>query len=309
MLHSETNQGLTTTHAPFIENVKRNGQLFISQPYALYNEDNQKAWKTLYAMLLPKWNKFANTAFLEGIDTLCLKPDRIPLLEEINAFLEPLTGFKAKAVSGYVPTYLFFDCLKKREFPTTITIRDSRSLNYLPEPDIFHDIAGHVPMHTNKAFAEVLVKFGSLAEIAIERNRSIADKKKRLDATKSNIRALSRFFWFTVEFGLMREQNCLCVYGSGLLSSAAEIEHAVLSEAVQRIPFQLEWVINQPFEIDRLQPLLFVVDSFDHLYREVERLERWLLKGKLDNVAPGEPGINEEELDILQQCNKEKDPV
>jgi phenylalanine-4-hydroxylase len=288
MTHSP---GLTTTKAPFIEQAQKNGQTFIHQPYELYNTDNQLAWKTLYSTMRPKWEQFANRAFLRGIASLCLKPDRIPSLEEINAFLEPLTGFQAKGVSGYVPAYVFFDSLKKREFPTTITIRDSKTLDYLPEPDIFHDIAGHVPMHTDPAFADVLVKFGSLAEVAMQRHAGI-------EKAKSNMRALARFFWFTIEFGLMKENGHTSVYGSGLLSSAREIEHAILSPDVQRYPFRLEWAVNQSFKIDRFQPLLFVVESFEHLYDEVGRLERWLKEGKLDNVAPGEPETSDADLQI-----------
>jgi phenylalanine-4-hydroxylase len=291
--------GLTTTEAPFIENAQSQGQIFIEQPYALYSEDNQAAWRKLYALLKPKWERFANQKFLQGIHSLCLDPNRIPTLEEVNAFLEPLTGFKAKAVSGYVPTFLFFDSLKRREFPTTITIRNSQSLRYLPEPDIFHDIAGHVPMHTDKIFADVLVKFGALAEIAAKRHAHLSNSEEKKEKTKSNIQALARFFWFTIEFGLMREKESLCVYGSGLLSSADEIEHAVIASEVQRHPFQLEWVVNQSFEIDRFQPLLFVVESFEHLYREVERLEEWLLSGKLDHVSAGEPAISEEDVQVF----------
>lgn len=280
--------GLTTTKAPFIEKAQKRGKVFIHQPYELYSEDNQEAWRQLYALLRPKWEKYANTKFMEGIEALCLKPDRIPRLEEINAFLEPLTGFKAKAVSGYVPAYVFFNGLKNREFPTTITIRDSKTLNYLPEPDIFHDVAGHVPMHTDKTFADVLVRFGSLAEIAVKRGHCI----------RSNIQALARFFWFTVEFGLMGNDESHCVYGSGLLSSSSEIEHAVLSPEVQRYPFQLEWVINQSFKYDHFQPLLFIIESFEHLFEEVKRLEEWLLKGKLDNVTPGEPKFSETDIGV-----------
>jgi len=290
--------GLTTTKAPFIENAQKKGQIFIQQPYELYSQDNQEAWRQLYALLRPQWERFANAKFMQGITSLCLKPDRIPTLEEVNAFLQPLTGFQAKAVSGYVPTFLFFDSLKRREFPTTITIRDSRALTYLPEPDIFHDIAGHVPMHTDRTFADVLVKFGSLAEIAAKRHAHLTDEKEKIEKTRSNIQALARFFWFTVEFGLMQEKGRICAYGSGLLSSADEIEHAVVSSDVQRFPFQLEWAINQPFEIDRFQTLLFIVESFEHLYREVERLEEWLLTGKLDHVSPGEPKISNEDLTI-----------
>jgi len=289
--------GLTTTKAPFIENAQKDGQIFIHQPYELYSRDNQEAWRKLYALLLPKWKKFANSKFLQGIASLCLKPERIPTLDEVNQFLEPLTGFQAKAVSGYVPTYLFFDSLKRREFPTTITIRDSQTLHYLPEPDIFHDIAGHVPMHTDQTFADILVKFGALAEMATKRHSSVAK-------TRSNIQALARFFWFTIEFGLMRENGAITVYGSGLLSSANEIEHAVLSEEVQRFPFQLEWAINQSFEIDRMQPLLFVVDSFSHLYEEVERLEEWLLTGKLDHVSEGSPTIQDVDLQLFLNRGK-----
>lgn len=296
MLNMAGCKGLTTTRAPFIEEARDSGRTFIHQPYELYSEENQDAWRKLYATLLPKWERFSNEKFLEGVRALCLKPDRIPHLDEINRFLEPLTGFKAKAVSGYVPTYLFFDSLHKREFPTTITIRDAASLNYLPEPDIFHDIAGHVPMHTDPIFADVLVKFGSLASVAAQRQKDFKDSKKRCEITKRNIQALARFFWFTIEFGLMRQKGHLCVYGSGILSSATEIEHSIVSPEVQRFPFQLEWVINQSFEIDRLQPLLFIIDSFEHLYEQVEKLEQWLLAGRLDHVAPGEPDVSESDL-------------
>ncbi len=96
------------------------------------------------------------------------EPERVPRLDEVNLLLARRTGFEAKAVSGYVPSYQFFECLRKREFPTTITVRPADSLDYLPEPDIFHDIAGHVPMHTDPAFAEALVQFGRCARAAEE---------------------------------------------------------------------------------------------------------------------------------------------
>ena len=114
----------------------------------------------------PRWERYANEHFLEGIQSLCLDPDRIPRLDDVNRFLRPLTGFQAKAVSGYVPSFVFFDCLRNRRFPTTVTIRRSDQLDYLPEPDIFHDVAGHVPMHTDKHFAETLVRFGECAHTA-----------------------------------------------------------------------------------------------------------------------------------------------
>jgi phenylalanine-4-hydroxylase len=288
--------GLTTTKAPFIEEARHSGLMYIHQPYELYSEENHEAWRRLYARMEEPWRKYANPHFLRGIGSLCLDPQRVPRLEDVNQFLCPLTGFKAKAVSGYVPAFAFFDCLRNREFPTTITIRDLRKLDYLPEPDIFHDIAGHVPMHTDPAFADTLVRFGDCAHTAVEIVSELKKESEKVRRLTSILKAMARFFWFTIEFGLMRGPDALKVYGSGLLSSHGEIEHAIESPEVQRYPIQLEWVINQSFEIDHYQPLLFVVDSFGHLFDLVGELERWMREGKLNNVAPGEPKIGERDL-------------
>lgn len=289
--------GLTTTQAPFIEDARSHGKLYIEQPYELYSEENHEAWRRLYSRMGERWQRYANEHFLKGISSLCLDANRVPKLEDVNRFLSPLTGFKAKAVSGYVPAFLFFDRLRNREFPTTITIRRSDKLDYLPEPDIFHDIAGHVPMHTDRAFAETLVRFGECAHTAAELVSAIRDPETRIHTLTSIIKAMARFFWFTVEFGLMRGRSGdLKVYGSGLLSSYTEIAHAIESPEVQRFPIQLEWAINQSFEIDHYQPLLFIVDSFDHLFSLVDQLEKWMREGKLNNVAPGEPGVDEADL-------------
>ncbi|PKL93123.1 MAG: phenylalanine 4-monooxygenase, partial [Gemmatimonadetes bacterium HGW-Gemmatimonadetes-1] len=171
-------------------------------------------------------------------------------------------------------------------------------LDYLPEPDIFHDIAGHVPMHTDKAFADALVLFGECARTAALRAGQVENEQERIRQLTSVIKAMARFFWFTVEFGLMKGSGPgeLKAYGSGLLSSYGELEHCIESPDVQRWPFQLEWVVNQAFEIDRYQPLLFVVDSFDQLFDEVTRLVEWVSEGRLDHVAPGEPEISEADL-------------
>lgn len=288
--------GLTTTKAPFIEQAQQEGRLYVHQPYELYSEANHEAWRRLFARMEDRWHRYANPRFRQGIESLCLAPDRVPLLEDVNRFLSPLTGFKAKPVSGYIPSFLFFDCLRNREFPTTITIRDGATLDYLPEPDIFHDIAGHVPMHTDRAFADTLVRFGDCAHTAAEIVAAIPDEKEKIRRVTSIFKALARFFWFTIEFGLMREEGQLRVYGSGLLSSYGEIAHSIESPEVQRYPMQLEWVVNQYFEIDHYQPLLFVVDSFDHLFELVGELEQWMRQGRLDNVSPGEPAISEPDL-------------
>ncbi len=296
MPQSAVATGLTTGHAPFVEAARDRGDLYISQPYELYSEENQDAWRKLYARIRPRWERYSNDYFLKGIEALHLPEDRIPRLSEINQRLQPLTGFQARPVSGYVPGFLFFDCLRRREFPTTITIRPSDRMDYLPEPDIFHDVAGHVPMHTDRAFADVLVRFGDCAHTAVEMTADVKDYGERVRRLTSIIRALSRFFWFTVEFGLMRGRQGTVAYGSGLLSSFGELQHAIESDEVQRYPVQLEWLINQGAEIDHYQPLLFVVDSFDHLFELVNRLDQWMRDGKLYNVAPGLPEVNENDL-------------
>jgi phenylalanine-4-hydroxylase len=291
--------GLTTNNAPFIEQARAHGEIYIKQPYELYSEANQETWRRLYARMRPRWEKYANRRFLEGVDNLALDPNAIPKLDDVNKFLSPLSGFAAKAVSGYVPSYVFFDCLRTRAFPTTITIRDGKSLDYLPEPDIFHDIAGHVPMHTDRKFADVLVNFGEFAREAADHVKNIRDETQRVQRVESIMKAMARFFWFTIEFGLMRDKpggKDIKVYGSGLLSSYGEIEHSITSPLVQRYPLQLEWVINQYFEIDHYQPLLFIADSFEHVFELVNTLHEWLKEGKLDNVSRGEPEINEADL-------------
>ena len=242
--------------------------------------------------MLPLWRAYANDEFLAGVDALGLPPDRVPRLSEINAFLEPLTGFRAVPVAGYIPAYAFFDHLRRREFPTTVTVRPAHSLDYLPEPDIFHDVAGHVPMHTHRAFADTLVRFGECARLAATTGSRDPERMR------SRIRAMARFFWFTVEFGLMRGSNGqLKAYGSGLLSSFGELQHSICSADVQRYPAQLEWMVNQGFEIDHYQPLLFTVEGFDHLYALTGSMEDMLRSGRLDNVAPGEPDISVADLE------------
>ncbi|MDQ2777044.1 MAG: hypothetical protein M3Y57_19300 [Acidobacteriota bacterium] len=179
--------------------------------------------------------------------------------------------------------------MRNREFPTAITIRDGDHLDYLPEPDIFHDIAWHVPTHTDRAFAEALARFGECAHTAAGLVDGIRDPHERSAAMTSIIRARARCFWFTVELGLRRSEDGLRVYGSGLLSSFGESEHAVESPEVKRFPLQLKWVINQGFEMNHYQPLLFVVDSFDQLYQLVRALEKWMKACRLNNVPPASP--------------------
>ncbi|MFN7922493.1 MAG: phenylalanine 4-monooxygenase [Bryobacteraceae bacterium] len=262
--------------------------MFIEQRYERYTAQDHETWRALYARMLPLWRAHATPRFLAGLESLALDPNAVPRLEDVNRFLHCRTGFRSRAVGGYVPAFHFFDCLRQRIFPTTITVRPPEQIDYLPEPDIFHDLAGHVPMHADPVFADVLARFGECAIHAAEGPREVL---------ASRIRAMARFFWFTIEFGLMETSAGMKVYGSGLLSSHGEIVHAVESSEVKRRPLDLEQVVNQPFDIDRYQPLLYVVRGFEHLYEEVSRLEQWMKLGRLDRVAGGNPEVSAEDLE------------
>ncbi|MCP4796869.1 MAG: phenylalanine 4-monooxygenase, partial [Phycisphaeraceae bacterium] len=141
-------------------------------------------------------------------------------------------------------------CLAERSFPTTIVIRSKEAIDYLPEPDIFHDVFGHVPLHADPVFADFLQTYGRAALTASDPE----------DMTR-----LARLFWFTVEFGLIQEDSRLKLYGSGLISSPGESRHALESDKVERRPFDLDRVCDTDFEIDEFQPILYVLDSFEQL--------------------------------------------
>jgi len=226
---------------------------YIGQNYGGYTEENQETWRVLYDRQMAYLANNASEVYLSGARSINLVRDHIPYLagpQSVNKFLMPLTGWQSKAVPGYLPAKAFFACLARREFPTTIVIRSRESIDYLPEPDIFHDIFGHVPLHADPTFADFLQTYGKAAV-------STDDPQ--------HTERLSRLFWFTVEFGLIREGGRNRLYGSGLISSPGESAHALDSKDVDRRPFDLETVCNTSFEIDHYQPILYVLESFDQL--------------------------------------------
>ncbi|MFO0874015.1 MAG: phenylalanine 4-monooxygenase [Phycisphaerales bacterium] len=225
-------------------------QLYIDQRYEGYTADDQDAWRMLYDRQMAYLADHASNTYLAGAKIINLRRDRVPPLADINARLKPKTGWQSRAVPGYLPPKAFFACLSRREFPTTVVIRPKTSLDYLPQPDIFHDVFGHVPLHADPTFADFLQTYGLAA--------------LRCDDDE-HTKKLSRLFWFTVEFGLIRENGELKVYGSGLISSPGESVHSLTSSDVERRPFDLETVCDTHFEIDHYQPILYVLDSFEQL--------------------------------------------
>jgi phenylalanine-4-hydroxylase len=233
---------------------------FVEQDWAAYTDENHLAWSLLYERRMGTLRDTGSRVFLDGAAVIGLGATRVPDLEVVNAALRPRTGWRAVPVSGFLPARDFFACLADRRFPTTVTVRPLAQLDYLPEPDIFHDVFGHVPLHADPVFADFLHRFGQLAS----RARSDAD-----------VEAMARLFWFTVEFGLVREGGTVKVYGSGLISSHGDAANA-LGAGCDRRPFTLDAVLAQPFEIDRMQDVLFVVEDFGQLFQAVDDAARQL---------------------------------
>jgi phenylalanine-4-hydroxylase len=229
----------------------------VRQDWAAYTDEDHQVWQTLFDRRMQHLRGCAASAFLHGIEVIGLTRDRIPNLEEMNARLEARTGWRAVPVAGFLEPKHFFRSLALRRFPTTVTIRPAHSLDYIPEPDIFHDVFGHVPLHAHPVFADFLQKFGQAAA----------------EASDEHTEAFTRLFWFTVEFGLSTENGETKVYGSGLISSHGDCLNA-LSAKCERRPFSLDEVIAQDFRIDDLQPVLFEVKSFAELFAAVEELSR-----------------------------------
>ena len=232
--------------------------VLIAQNYERYDADDHDVWRILYERRMGTLADTGSRAFLTGMESIGLSPERVPDLAEVNARLAARTGWAAVGVGGFIPAAQFFRCLAQRRFPTTLKVRPREQLDYLPEPDIFHDVFGHVPLHADPVFADFLQRFGALAASA---------------ATEEQIAAMARLFWFTVEFGLIREAGKTKIYGSGLISSHADAANA-LGPGCDRRAFDVDAVMGQPFQIDRLQNVLFVVDSFDQLFEAVEEVQR-----------------------------------
>ncbi len=225
-------------------------EFLVEQRWSDYTAEQHRTWSLLFARRMLSLTGTASRVFLEGMRTIGLEPDSVPNLAIVNRRLAKLTGWAAVPVKGFLPAREFFACLAERRFPTTVTIRPITSLDYVPEPDIFHDVFGHVPLHANPVFADFLQRFGRVAAAA---------------TSDADVERMARLFWFTVEFGLIREAGAVKVYGSGLISSHGDAANA-LGPLCERRRFSAAAVFAQAFAIDRLQDVLFVIESYDELF-------------------------------------------
>lgn len=263
-------------------------KFYITQHFHKYTRDNHEVWRDLFTRRWDVLEEQVSRTFIDGLKVLRLSPDRLPLLcdttleqdceitdgrilkkgtklEGINRYLAEVSDWSSYGVPGYLPAKSFFACLAARQFPTTVLIRPREVMDYLPEPDIFHDVFGHVPLHASRVFADFLQTYGRAA--------------LRCD-DPHHVERLGRLFWFTVEFGLIREDNRLKIYGSGLVSSHGESRYALTGTwekqgqsaepCIERPvpewrPFDLDRVCETPFEIHHYQPIYYVLESFEQL--------------------------------------------
>ena len=235
----------------------------IEQDYASYTEEQHAVWAELARRRMDQLEQHAAREYLEGFELLGLSLDRLPRLRAISEILAPRTGWQATAVSGFMPGSAFFEMLAARRFPTTTWLRRRDSLEYTPEPDIFHDVFGHVPMHALPVFADFLAHYGQLCS-------HIQDE--------AVLERIGRVFWYTVEFGLIRQNGQVKVYGSGLISSNGECSNVLRSGCTIR-PFVLDEVLRTPVKVDEMHHLLFAIESFDEIYEAVQTMEARINRG------------------------------
>jgi phenylalanine-4-hydroxylase len=240
------------------------GSYLIEQDWAAYPAEQHAVWAELVSRRMPELREHACQEYLDGFAFIGLREDAIPDLSEVNQRLEPRTGWNATPVSGFLPPDAFFEMLAARRFPTTTWLRGRESLEYTPEPDIFHDVFGHVPMHAHPVFADFLQQYGKVCALLTD---------------KDALERMGRFFWFTVEFGVIRQRGEIKLYGSGLISSQGESDyviHRASGIGPEIRDFDLNQVLEQEFVVSEMQKVLYAVESFDQIYEAAHEAERRL---------------------------------
>ena len=223
----------------------------IEQGWSGYTEEEHEIWRCLFERQQGLLAERACREYLEGLKGLGVAAGGIPEFERLSDILDRATGWRIVAVPGLVPDDVFFGFLARRRFPSTCFIRRRDQLDYLQEPDVFHDLYGHVPMLMNPVFADYMQAYGEGGL-----------KARRL----GHLKQLARLYWYTVEFGLIATQAGLRIYGSGILSSAGESVYCLGDPRSRRLRFDLRRIMRTDYHIDRYQETYFVIDDFDELF-------------------------------------------
>lgn len=231
----------------------------MKQNYSAYKAGDFEVWKLLFERQMSVLADAASSEYLRGIEKINFSKEKIPDFAGVNKLLSRQTGWGLEVVAGIIPENEFFPLLANKKFPATTWLRKKSQLDYLEEPDMFHDVFGHVPLLTNKNFCDFFEAIGKLGVKHIDNGKIVA--------------MLGRIYWFTVEFGLIRENGKLKIYGAGILSSHGETKFS-LSEVPAHFDFDAEVIMNTPFQNDRIQDKYFVIDSFRQLYDSVENIRK-----------------------------------
>ena len=224
----------------------------VEQRWEAYTAEEHATWRTLYARQSALLERYAASEVCAGLAALGVDAGTIPRFSEVNARLGPATGWRIVAVPGLIPEEQFFAHLAARAFPVSVWIREPHELDYLAEPDLFHDFYGHVPLLAHPVFARFMQAYG------------VAGQKAHAHGA---VPLLARVYWYTVEFGLLRSAGGLRAYGAGILSSKGETAYAIDSDEPNRVAFDLERVMRTDYRIDSYQRIYFVIDSFEQLFR------------------------------------------
>jgi phenylalanine-4-hydroxylase len=233
------------------------------QQYENYTAEDFAVWKILFDRQIQNLPGRATVAYLEGLERIQFNGERIPNFAETNPLLRSQTGWELTVVPGIVADDVFFKLLADKKFPATTWLRKMAQLDYLEEPDMFHDVFAHVPLLTNQAFVDFLQ---ALSKIAL----------RHIDNAWA-IELLSRIYWFTIEFGLIQEEGGLRIYGAGILSSAGETLYS-LSDKPEHRPYDVARILDTPYRKDTFQEIYYIVDSYEALYASIPQIEEELAK-------------------------------
>jgi phenylalanine-4-hydroxylase len=223
----------------------------IDQGWERYTTEDHAIWRTLFERQRQTLEGEVCQEYLDGLAALGIGAEGIANFEQMNVRLRELTGWEVVAVPGLVPGQPFFQMLASRRFPAGTFIRTRDQLDYLEEPDIFHDIFGHVPLLTNPAYADYMQEYGRIGLDAIEHK---------------GVKFLSRLNWYTVEFGLIRKPAGIQIYGAGIVSSFGEARYVVEDLSASHLAFELDRVLRTGYYIDDFQATYFVIDRFEDLF-------------------------------------------
>ena len=229
----------------------------VEQPWSTYTPADHATWAALFERQQKILIGRAAREFIENQRKFGMTPQAIPKFDDLNRVLKQATGWELIGVEGLLPELTFFDHLANRRFPVTWWIRKPEQIDYISEPDLFHDLFGHVPLLLNPVFADYMQAYGK------------GGVKAHGIGTEALVN-LTRLYWYTVEFGLIKQDDGLRIYGSGIVSSKGESIHCLESAAPNRIGFDLKRIMRTRYRIDTYQKTYFVIDSYDELMRATE---------------------------------------